>query len=312
MKTIFWYASVVSLMLVFSTTAESYISFQWAAAVNHSEVDLDVIHLGHPTYCDSLLYTSSSDAPTDGPCGATFKQKAYTGLFTPAGGWFTSVAYGRRVGSWRIEGSYERNQFSRAQQLLPLAATGDSQIVSKNNEWSQFALPSNWYDDRGTSIVSFDVFGDLITGAGDDWIFYLGGGIGLAWLDFQYGNDFLRKTVEEGYLEVPFPVQWPDSAKRNAAGTLSNVADTVREYTITYSFKLGFDVDISEDTAIGLRLTWRTISDVEHDGAVWTAIRSHAPVIADGQTPFVSDWDFHSYSYMTIGFVVNRRIGKGN
>ena len=127
--------------------AESYISFQFGSIMSPLEIDLDLIHIGQPTYCDSLLYPNPSNAPTDGACALFEKQRAYAGKVSPDGGWFAGFAHGRNFGSWRFEGFYERNQMKRSEQLLPLATTGNAQMSSKSNEWSQFALPSNTYDD---------------------------------------------------------------------------------------------------------------------------------------------------------------------
>ena len=288
--------------------AESYVSVQWGLASTNSEIDVDVIHINHPTYCDSVLYPDPSDAPTEGACALNQHQKSYAGLYTPVGGWYASLAYGREFGSWRLEGMFERNQFGHAKQLLPLATSGDSAILSKTNEWSQFALPNNSYDDQGTSILAVNVMRDFELGQG--WSTYLGAGLGIAFLDFYYGNEFLRKTVDEGYLDVPFPVQWPVAAKLNAAGTLSSFTDAVQERALTYSLIAGVDVYTEQDITLGVRLSWRVIEEVEHENALWTTIRSHAPVIADGRTPFASDLVFKSGSYLTIGIVATRRIGR--
>ena len=141
----------------------------------------------------------------------------------------------------------------------------------------------------------------------DSW--YISAGVGIAILDFNYENEFLRKTVGEGYLDVPFPVQWPDEAKLNAAGSLSSLTTTVQERALTYSLITGMDMFTGTDLTLGVRIAWRVIDDVEHDNALWRTIRSHTPVIADGRTPFETDFVFKSWSYFTIGFVATLQIG---
>lgn len=306
MSTFSWFGLIVVLLTSIAVSADSYVSMQSGLIGMHSEVDVDVIHINHPTYCDIVLYPDPSLAPTDGTCAVNLRQRSYAGLYTPKGGWSSSLAYGRIFGAWRIEGSYERNQFGSAKGLLPLATSGDSAILSKTNEWSQYELPNNSYDDQGTSIFTVNVLRDLVFGSG--WKAYVGAGIGIASLDFNYGNDFLRKTVAEGYLEVPFPVHWPLEAKLNAAGSLSSVSAVVQERTTVYSLIAGADFFTNQDTTFGVRITWRTLEDVERDRAVWTTIRSHAPVIADGHTPFESEFVFKSWSYLTLGLVVTRQL----
>ena len=192
--------------------------------------------------------------------------------------------------------------------MLPLATSGDSAIDSKTNEWSQYALPNNSYDDQSTSIFSANLLRDFDLAS--DWSAYVGAGLGVAFIDFNYGTEFLRKTVGEGYLEVPSPIDWPTEAKLNAAGSLSAIEEAVQQRALTYSFIAGIDVDRGQDLTVGVRVTWRVIGDIEHDDALWSTIRSHAPVLADVSTPFESDFVFKSWSYLTIGFVATRRIGR--
>ncbi len=304
----YWRCCLILCTLSMTTlSAESYVSFQWGLAGSHSDVDVDVFNINYPTYCDTLLYPDPSDAPTDGACTPKQRQRSYAGLYKPGGGWFASLGYGRVFGSWRVEGIYERNQFKSAQDLLPLATSGDSAIDSKTNEWSQYALPNNSFNDQGTSIFAVNVLRDFELAP--RWQAYVGAGFGVAFLDFHYGEQFLRKTVREGYLNVPFPVDWPTEAKLNAAGSLSAINEAVQQRALTYSFLAGVDMHIGQDLSLGLRITWRVIGDVEHDNALWTTIRSHAPVTADGRTPFVSNFVFKSWSHVTIGFVATRRIG---
>ena len=251
-----------------------------------------------------------NDAPTDGACAPKQHQKSWAGLYTPETGWYASLGYGRIIGSWRFEGLYERNQFRSADQLLPLATSGDSAIESKTNEWSQYALPNNSYDDQGTSIFAANVLRDFDLASGRSA--YVGAGLGVAFLNFNYGTEFLGKTEDEGYLDVPSSINWPTEAKLNAAGSLSAIEEAVQQRALTYSFIAGIDVDRGPDLTVGVRVTLRVISDIEHDNALWSTIRSHAPVLADGSTPFESDFVFKSWSYLTIGFVATRRIGHTN
>ena len=152
MNKFWWFGLILSVLTPTFIAADSYLSLQSGLATSHSDVDVDVYGINYPTYCDFVLYPDPSDAPTDGACALYVYQRSWSGLYKPDGGWFASLAYGRVVGSWRIEGMYERNQFRSDQQLLPLAISGDSAILSKTNEWSQYALPNNAYDDQSTSI----------------------------------------------------------------------------------------------------------------------------------------------------------------
>ena len=137
--------------------------------------------------------------------------------------------------------------------MLPLGTSGDSAIESKTNEWSQCALPNNSYDDQGTSIFAANVLRDFDLASGRSA--YIGAGLGVVFLDFNYGTEFLRKTVDEGYLEVPSPIDWPTEAKLSAAGSLSAIEEAVQQRALTYSFIAGIDVDKGQDLSVGVRAT---------------------------------------------------------
>ncbi len=293
--------------------ANFYISYQLGAnraSDDLGDVEVDVILVSHPTYCDSLLYPDPSSAPTDGACADYTREKAYEGFYNRGNGWFSSLHLGKGFSRWRIEGSFERTQMGNVSAILPLAVSGNSAIDSKSNEWSAFDLPKNWYSDSGTTIVGMNVLYEFIPSEFARWTPYLGGGIGIALQDFTYGNEFLRKTIREGYLDVPSPVDWPDEAKANAAGTLSRFETSVSEQSLTYNLIAGFDYAIGADdtTRIGLRAGWRVIEEVEVKDILWTTIRSHSPVVADGVTPFTTDLVFSSTSQLVFSLMVTHRL----
>ena len=114
----------------------------------------------------------------------------------------------------------------------------------------------------------------------------------------------------EGNLDVPSPIDWPTEAKLNAAGSLSAIEEAVQKRALTCSLIAGIDVDRGQDVITGVRVTWRAIGDVEQDNALWSTIRSYAPVLADGRTPFESDFVFKSGLYLTLALAATRRIGR--
>ena len=50
---------------------------------------------------------------------------------------------------------------------------------------------------------------------------------------------------------------------------------------------------------VGVALRWARFDDVE-DGATWNLIRSHAPVQADGVTPFDASLEFAGLGYQAV------------
>ena len=103
---------------------------------------------------------------------------------------------------------------------------------------------------------------------------------------------FKRKSIADGYLEVfggskNDPGASPDW-QRAAAGTVSEFATSVSERV------LGYQSPVRART-----------HPFEH--GVGRAIRSHAPVHADGQTPFTSTAEFENLGHWSLATVIRVR-----
>ena len=68
-----------------------------------------------------------------------------------------------------------------------------------------------------------------------------------------------------------------------------------------FGFQLlaGVDYSLSERTSVGVALRWARFDDVD-DVATWNLIRSHAPVQADGVTPFDASLEFAGLGYQAV------------
>ena len=112
------------------------------------------------------------------------------------------------------------------------------------------------------------------------------GGNGVELLYLQ----FIRKPEAE-YLRIEFDPDWPNVAKRAAAGTAS-ILDTYAGTTLFgYQALVGVDYALSERTALGAALRWTRFDEIDHE-AVYNLVRSHAGVLADGVTPFNNELEF--------------------
>ena len=130
------------------------------------------------------------------------------------------------------------------------------------------------------------------------WTPYVGGGLGVAITTLHYANQFIRKPDAE-YLRIDFEPDWPDAAKRAAAGTLSSLDTTVRQEAFGFQVLAGADYALTEHTSVGVTGRWAQFGHIT-DEATWDLIRSHAPVQADGVTPFDTTQRFEGISYLAV------------
>ena len=130
------------------------------------------------------------------------------------------------------------------------------------------------------------------------WTPYGGGGLGVAITTLNYANQFIRKPDAE-YLRIDFEPDWPDAAKRAAAGTLSSLDTTIHQKAFGFQLLAGADYALTEHTSVGVTGRWAHSVSL-HDEATWDLIRSHTPVQADGVTPFDTTQRFEGISYLAV------------
>ncbi len=254
----------------------------------------------HPTHCDRLLYADPADAPTGGDCAAPSE---LGGMFTmdPESGFTGGIALGYSMGALSFEGEFVQRHQIIHDAGYSLGELAGSAITGKETEWSAAAPPyGDMSEFQGRQFFG-NVYFTLETDGGPSP--YVGVGGGLSQVDFRFYSGFRRKSIAEGYLEAFGGSRSnPDAApewQRAAAGTMSSIVEPVSHTGFGYQVLAGFDLPLTEKTALGLKGRWVFNPDVQVD-AEWASIRSHAGVHADGVTPFVTELDFTDLGYWAI------------
>ena len=161
-------------------------------------------------------------------------------------------------------------------------STTNQAVVSKASEWSNVYPPTETISDYRAHQVFANVYYDFRNSS--PWTPSVGAGVGMARTNLNYNRRLLRKTIAEGYQDVEPPATIADRPLR-AAGTFSMLDATVNGTIIGFQVLAGMDYAIGERTTIGLTAHWTRFGTLKED-VVWSIIRSHAPVRADGVTPF--------------------------
>ena len=270
--------------------------------------DVTAFGANHPTRCDRLLYSDPTSAPTDAACTAPLtssRQGAYA--FDRNPGTAQALALGYAMGSLRFEGEFVfREQRGTA---TPFEVGADVSLTGKDTEWSPLSPPNaDIYNFRSRQVFAnaFYAFNGL-----SGWTPYLGAGAGLALIDLGFYVEFLRKSVAEGYLEAFGGSRSnPDAApewQRAAAGTLSLVDSPVNETAFGYQVLAGLDRVLGERTTLGFKIRWASFQTATANLKA-KLIRSHRPVHADGQTPFVWEFEFAGMGYLGAGLEMRYRL----
>ena len=270
--------------------------------------DVTAFGANHPTRCDRLLYSDPASAPTDAACTAPLtSSRQGTYAFDRNSGTAHALALGYAMGSLRLEGELLfREQRGAA---TPFDVGADVSLIGKDTEWSALSPPSA--DIHG--FRSWQVFANAFYAlrGSSGWTPYLGAGAGLVVIDFGLYVEFLRKSLAEGYLEAfggsrSDPEATPEW-QRAAAGTLSMMDAAVNETAFGYQLLAGLDRALGERTTLGFEIRWTSLQTASADLQA-KVIRSHMPVHADGQTPFIWEFEFAGMGYLGVGLEMRYRF----
>ena len=267
-----------------------------------SGVDSSVSGVNHPTRCDRLLYPASMSPPDDAACRDNTPAVMFANEFDPDPGFASGFTFGYAAGGPRFEVEYV-NRY-QGDDIKPIGGTESPALAGKDNEWASAAPLEEWIGDYHAHQVFANAYYDFVNDS--RWTPYVGAGVGWAVTELSYYTQLSRKPDAE-YLQIEFDPDWPEAAKRAAAGTASILDDKAGQTVFGYQVLAGFDYALTERTSLGAKVRWSRFDDVAED-VTWTQIRSHAPVQADGATPFGSTLAFGGIGYQALTLTLKHRF----
>ena len=250
---------------------------------NAEDVGSILSGVNHPTQCDILV----GGNPSGLGCADTTPETLTANSFDLGTGFLGGVSIGYALDRFRIEFEYLNR--SQSGDSLPWRFGGNV-IGGKLPEVSEIDPPSEHVSDFSAHQFFINAYYDFLNSS--RWTPYVGAGVGWARTSLDYQARFLRKTVAQGY---------PADKPQAAAGTLSLLDTELTDTLLGFQFLGGLDYALTEKVSIGMKARWASFQDLEGD-TVWTLIRSHKPVRADGTTPFDSKLTFSDIQYWALTF----------
>ena len=267
-----------------SDAAERYISF--GLGFGNDEIGAETVGINHPTRCDRLLYADPNNAPSDAACTDDTPRQIFAGAFEAGRGFVGTASIGQSWGRLRIEAELLARSHG-GERVPAIPSAGNLATQGKEPEWSDHSPP--YYEISNFSVRQLFVNLYYTFAGTSAWTSYVGAGVGYARVAADYTAAYQRRTVAEGYVAAAGgdPAQ-PDEWQLAAAGTLSLLQTEVDDAAFGYQVLAGAERSLSERAALFVTARWTALAEVGGSD-VWTTIRSHAPVQADGATPFRTD-----------------------
>ncbi len=237
--------------------------------------------VNHPTRCDSLV----GGDPTGPGCADNTPETLTANSFDLGTGFLGGVSVGYALDRFRVEFEYLNR--SQSGDSVPWRFGGNV-ISGKLPEVSEIDPPSERVSDFSAHQFFVNAYYDFLNSS--RWTPYVGAGIGWARTSLDYQTRLVRKTIAQGY-----PANQPPAA----AGTLSLLDAGFTDTLFGFQFLGGLDYALTEKVSIGMKARWASFQDLEGD-TVWSLIRSHRPVRADGTTPFDSKLTFSDIQYWAL------------
>ena len=251
--------------------------------------------LNHPTRCDALLYPEGLTPANDAACDAREATTSLTNSFDIGTGFGYGSTVGLTYGALRVELDFRLRSHGRDTRPIKVA-DGNESLTGKQVEWA--LAPVETLSDVRAEEVFLNLYYDFENRS--RWTPYMGAGVGLAQIETHYAASFVLKPEQE-YLAIEFVPDWPREAKRAAAGTVSLLDAEISGWVLGWQFIAGLDM-LMGDASLGVKSRWGRFRELTTT-TEYDVIRSHAPVQADGVTPFRVDIGLGGLGYREIALV---------
>ena len=258
----------------------AYVSF--GIGYGGGEVSATTAGVNHPTRCDRLLYANPQSAPTGGDCADNTSRQLFSGSFGLGGGLVGSASIGYAWGKFRAEAEY-LGRSHPGESMPAIASVDNAALLSKQGEWSPHMPPT--YEVADFSVQQLFVNAAYAITENPNAAPYVGLGVGFARVTADYTGRYVRRTIGEGFVGgSAAPEEW----QLAAAGTVSALDVEVGDQAFGYQVFAGIDHALTKQATLFAMARWSQFGTLESND-VWTSVRSHAPVQADGETPFRTD-----------------------
>ena len=224
---------------------------------------------------------------------------------SPGPGWYASLQLGL-AGAGGLEQTASGNRaptrcdphlylgtgLSAAADIF-LQSTQDLADTGRNSQWNPVDPPATSAFDFSSHQLFVNVHYPLPSVS--RWAPYLGAGGGWSRTAFHFGSRFTRKTVAQGYLDISSDVDWPEVAKRAAAGSASIMSADISGHLFGFQLLGGAEYPLAAGVSLTVTGRWARFQGMEGERVSWAVYRSREPT--EGDARFI---DFAGIGYWAV------------
>lgn len=252
-----------------------------------------------PTRCDPWLYAGTGfQAPSDAGCLPEEGRWWWSSL-TPGTGLTAGVRVGRALDRFRVEAEVLDRRHGGDRRFVT-AGGQDLANPGADSQWNPLVPPSAGIADFRATQAFLNAYWDFPNASRVTP--FAGVGVGWAWTAFNFDSRWIRKTVAQGYLDIRYGTDWPEAAKRAAAGTISLLDKTITGRQFGWQVPVGVDYAVTDRVSLAGTVRWAQFADLQEE-VTFVVTRSHEPVQADGSTSYARLLEFQGLGYWaaTVG-----------
>ena len=247
-----------------------------------------------PTRCDPHLYLGTGlSAAADADCQPVYVEGAWWSTLRLGEGLVGAAGVGYAWSRLRVELEYLGRRQGRAAANIFLKSTQDLADTGRNSQWNPVDPPATSAFDFSSHQLFVNVHYPLPSVS--RWAPYLGAGGGWSRTAFHFGSRFTRKTVAQGYLDISSDVDWPEVAKRAAAGSASIMSSDISGHLFGFQLLGGAEYPLAPGVSLTVTGRWARFQGMEGERVSWAVYRSREPT--EGDARFI---DFADIGYWAV------------
>ena len=290
---------MVAVCGVASADSGWYAGFDLAVAVA-PDAAIDGTDNDWSTRCDLIINPQGLELEP-GECASQPPLTSWSSSFDGGNGPLAAVAVGYGMDRVGLEGEYVfRSSVFESQAELAIFDT-----VTLDKQDREIELAESTLDDLSSHSVFANAYYHF--GANSEWRPYVGLGVGMSRITFDYGTRWKRNDDPERITTFMDP-----GLRAKVAGTTTTGDARHTDTLFGFQFLAGMDYALTDAVTLGVKLRWADyFSEFEGPAKEWDQLRSHESTVGRGER-IVYRASTDDVGFWAVGLSLKANLGPFN